>query len=195
MPSGPMTSSRMAPRSADRRQPSSDGWRGSVPEVVVCCVLVIGTCGAIYGYLGPGAAAVALAVWATVLLIMLRIGLPGTPVAQVVLDERWQHIPRSSFLGFWRKRGMLSDATASMVSYDFELRTTLQHLLAARLAERHGISLYADPDKARRLLLRTDREQELWFWLDPSRPAATREGRHGIPPRTLTAIIDRLERL
>jgi hypothetical protein len=192
---GPMTSSQPTPLTAERRQEASDGWRGSVPELVLCCVLVVGTCGAVYGYLGPGAAAIALAVWATVLLILLRIGLPATPLPQAVLDERWQHIPRSSFLGFWRKRGMISDATASMTSYDFELRITLQHLLAARLSDRHGISLYADPDKARRLLLPTAREQELWYWLDPSRPASTREGRHGIPPKTLAAIIDRLERL
>jgi hypothetical protein len=190
-----MTSRRSAPPTADRAQPSAEGWRGSVPELVITCVLLLGTCAAVYGYLGAGAAAIALAVWATVLLIMLRIGLPATPLPQAVPDERWQHIPRSSFLGFWRKRGMISDAIASMTGYDFELRITLQHLLAARLAERHGISLYAEPDKARRLLLPAEREQELWFWLDPSRPAATREGRHGIPPRTLAAIIDRLERL
>jgi hypothetical protein len=190
-----MTSSRPDRSAAASRQPSGDGWRGSVPELAVCCVLVFGTSGAIYGYLGAGAAAIALGVWATVLLIMLRIGLPGTPLAQAVPDQRWQHIPRSSFLGFWRKRGMISDATSSMTSYDFELRTTLQHLLAARLAEHHGVSLYADPDKARQLLLPTEREKELWFWLDPSRPAITRDGRHGIPPRTLAAIIDRLERL
>lgn len=190
-----MTSNKSPGPAPERRHPSADGWRGSLPELVCTCVLVLGTCAAIYGYLGPGAAAVALVVWAAALLIVLRLGLPGTPLPQAVLDERWQHIPRSSFLGFWRKRGVVSDGIASMTGYDYELRTTLQHLLAARLAERHGVSMYADPDKARRLLLRTEREQELWFWLDPSRPASTREGRHGIPPRTLAAIIDRLERL
>ncbi len=39
------------------------------------------------------------------------------------------------------------------------------------------------------------REDALWFWLDPQRPAQTEQGRSGIPPRTLAAILDRLERL
>jgi hypothetical protein len=190
-----MTDSNLSGQSAERRQSSSEGWRGSAPELLITFLLVVGTCTTVYGYLGAGAAAIALAVWAALLLILLRIGLPGTPLPQVQPDESFQHGGRSSFLGFWRKRGMIHDATASMTGYDFELRSTLQHLLAARLSERHGVSLYAQPDKARRLLLRTEREQELWFWLDPSRPASTQEGKHGIPPRTLAAIIDRLERL
>jgi hypothetical protein len=195
MQSGPMAGSSPSGLPADRNQPSSDGWRGSAPELVIIGILVVATCTVVYGYLGPGAAAIALVVWAAALLIMLRIGLPGTPLPQVRPDESFQHVGRASFLGFWRKRGMIRDATESMTSYDFELRGTLQHLLAARLSERHGISLYADPDRARRVMLRTEREQELWYWLDPSRPASTREGRHGIPPRTLAAIIDRLEKL
>jgi hypothetical protein len=195
MPTGPMANSSPSGQSAKRGQPSADGWRGSLPELVITFVLVFGTCIAVYGYLGAGAAAIALVVWAAAVLILLRFGLPATPMSQVRLHENWQQTGRATFLGFWRKRGMVRDATASMTSYDFELRTTLQHLLAATLSERHGISLYADPDRARRLLLRTEREQELWYWLDPSRPASTREGRHGIPPRTLAAIIDRLERL
>jgi hypothetical protein len=82
-----------------------------------------------------------------------------------------------------------------MASYELELRPTLQHLLAARLADRHGVSLYADPDTARRLLLPAARDAELWRWLDPDRPAPPERDRSGIPPRTLAAIIDRLERL
>jgi len=90
---------------------------------------------------------------------------------------------------------MLHDATASMAAYDAEVRPTLQHLLAARLAERHGVSLDADPAAARRLLLPGHGDQALWFWLDPLRPAENDKDRRGIPPRTLAAIFDRLERL
>ncbi len=83
-----------------------------------------------------------------------------------------------------------------MVSYDAELRPDLQHLLAARLAERHGVSLYADPAQARRLLLTGSRDASLWYWLDPARPAETDQRRRRHPaPRTLAAILDRLERL
>jgi hypothetical protein len=90
-----------------------------------------------------------------------------------------------------------------MVSYDAELRPTLQHLLAARLAERHGVNLYTDPAAARRVMLtgtgrgatRARQDDQIWYWLDPSRPAETRQDVRGIPPRTLAVILDRLERL
>jgi hypothetical protein len=82
-----------------------------------------------------------------------------------------------------------------MTSYDAELRGTLQRLLAARLAERHGISLHDDPDGARRLLCPTPRDQRLWYWVDPARPPATAGKQSGIPPRTLARLIDRLEQL
>lgn len=190
-----MTAARQTARQAQRSQPPSDGWRGSVPELVISGILVIGTCVAVYGYAGAGAAAIALAIWAVVILLLLRMVVPTAAAPDIVIRADWQHIGRSSFLGFWRKRGMLADATASMVSYDAELRAVLQHLLAARMADRHGVSLYADPDAARRLLLRNPRDQELWFWLDPRRPAETQQGRRGIPPQTLAAIIDRLERI
>ena len=101
----------------------------------------------------------------------------------------------TTFARFWRRHSDVQAATRSLAAYDFELRATLQHLLAARLAERHGISLYDDPEAARRLLAGGGRDR-LWFWLDPGREAVTDEGRAaGIPPRTLAAIIDRLEHL
>jgi hypothetical protein len=190
-----MTGGRPAAGQARRSRPPANGWQGSIPELVISVVLIAGICVAAYGYAGAGASALVLVIWAVVILLVLRVVMPDTPPPLNAVQENWQRIGRSSFLGFWRKRGMLNDAATSMVSYDAELRATLQHLLAARLADRHGISLYGDPDAARRLLLRSQREQDLWFWLDPRRPAETRQGRRGIPPQTLAAIIDRLERL
>ncbi len=198
----------MTGRSAGRRgggpAAAADGWRGCVPELTVTAVLILATGAAVYGYAGAGAAVVTLIVWAVVLLVLLRWLVPaGAAPLRREQQETWRVAGRTSFTGFWRRRGVLAAATASMASYDAELRPTLQHLLAARLAERHGVSLYTDPSAARRLLLsgtgpragRGGRDDQLWSWLDPSRPAETRPQVRGIPPRTLAAIIDRLERL
>jgi hypothetical protein len=193
----------MTGRPADRRRghpaAGADGWRGSVPELTVTAVLILATSAAVYGYAGAGAAVVTLIVWAVVVLVLLRGLVVATATPLVQHQETWRTTGRSSFTGFWRKHGILTNATESLMSYDAELRPTLQHLLAARLAERHDVNLYQDPAAARRLLLRGTtrggRDDKLWYWLDPARPAETRPHVKGIPPRTLAAIIDRLERL
>ncbi len=194
----------MTPRASrdSHQEPRADGWRGCVPELTVGALLILATSAAVYAYAGPHAAVFALIIWAVVALVLLR-GLAHTAAPPQQQLETWSAAGRASFTGFWRKRGILASATASMVSYDAELRPTLQHLLAARLAERHDVNLYTDPAAARQLLLhgtgrsllRGGREDQLWYWLDPSRPAETRQRIRGIPPRTLAAIIDRLERL
>jgi len=90
--------------------------------------------------------------------------------------------------------------------YNSELRPVLEHLLAARLAarlaERHGVHLYQDPEAARKLLCRSPRDADLWPWIDPA-PQTTRPKtsvrdaaeQRGIPRRTLARLIDRLEQL
>jgi hypothetical protein len=193
---------RSAGRPGSHPAASADGWRGCVPELTVTTVLILATSAAVYGYAGAGAALLALIVWAVVVLVLLR-GLVTAAAAPLLHQQTWRSAGRTSFTGFWRKRGILASATASMVSYDAEVRPTLQHLLAARLAERHDVNLYADPAAARQLLLhgtgdgtaRSGHDDRLWYWLDPSRPAETRQQVRGIPPRTLAAILDRLERL
>ena len=94
---------------------------------------------------------------------------------------------------------VVHNAMTSQNYYDMELRPVLEHLLAARLAERHGVHLYQDPDAARRLLCRASRDAHLWRWIDPAtRPQSPpRDGtdQRGIPRRTLARLIDRLEKL
>ena len=62
---------------------------------------------------------------------------------------------------------MVHSSIASRGFYTGELRPVLEHLLAARLAERHGVHLYQDPDAARRLLCRRPRDADLWRWIEP----------------------------
>lgn len=169
------------------------GWRTARPELAAAAATVIATTGAAYAWDGPAAVVVVLAGAALVALVVIRtltepVRLPALPRAE------WQATGRSVVTGFWRKRGMVGDATAAGGNYGYELRPTLQHLLAARLADRHGVSLYAQPGRARELFAGT-RHDDLWPWVDPARQAAPDTRGGGIPARTLAAIIDRLEHL
>jgi hypothetical protein len=171
------------------------GWRALRPELIITVVMISATAVAAYAYAGSAAAFATVTVWAVVILVLLRALVPPTRAQAASRDESWQPRSQGTYLGFWRKRGLLADASVNMRSYDADLRPTLQHLLAARLAERHGVSLYAEPEAARQLLLVGEADDSLWYWLDPERPAEQRSMRHGIPQRTLIAIVDRLERL
>ena len=181
-------------RAADGQRTTAGSWQASAPELAAAAFGVLVTALAVYAYAGPAAAVAVVAGCAAAAIAYLRTLAPAghQPESGQALPY-WQ--ATSSFLGVWRKRAALQDATARMTSYDAELRPTLQHLLAARLAQRHGVSLYADPAAARRLLLTGPRDDALWFWLDPGRQAETDPERPGIPPRSLAAILDRLERL
>ncbi len=102
----------------------------------------------------------------------------------------------STFTGSWRRQSRLADAQAARTAYEAGLRPQLEHLLASRLAERRGISLYDDPAGARDAFTGGQPGYDgLWTWLDPARPTVTDTDQPGIPFRTLARIIDRLERL
>jgi hypothetical protein len=182
---------------------SADGWRGAVPELIIAVILVVTVGVAGYILAGPAAPGVIAIAVAVLVLAGFRGMLPaseGPPEPEHGMTAG--HLT-ASFTGFWRKRAGLADGTKSMAAYDGGLRPTLQQLLAARLAERHGVSLRDDPELARRLLCPGPRDDALWYWVDPARPASSDRddpdtlpgSRPGIPPRTLARLIDRLERL
>jgi hypothetical protein len=154
------------------------------------------------GYLMAGWAGLSVAViaGAAAAMVVLRYLLPTlTPDAARKARER----PRGRMLtGYSHRRFVVHSSIASRGFYQSELRPVLEHLLAARLAERHGVHLYQDPDAARRRLCRRPRDADLWPWIDPapesSRPTtpAPKAGTaRGIPRRTLARLIDRLESL
>jgi len=173
-------------------------WRGTTAELVTAGVAVAVTAVAAYAVAGWAGMAVVAVVTAAGVMVLLRFLLPQlTPDAARKARER----PRPRMLtGYSHRRFMVNNAMTSQHYYDTELRPVLEHLLAARLAERHGIHLYQDPDAARRLLCRNPRDAGLWRWIDPTpkgiRPQ-TRESqeRRGIPRHTLARLIDRLEKL
>jgi len=149
---------------------------------------------------------VAVTAGAAAAMLVLRYVLPTlTPDAARKAREK----PQARLLsGYSHRRFVVHNAIASRGFYQSELRPVLEHLLAARLAERHGVHLYQDPDAARRLLCRRPRDADLWPWIEPvPKPPEAPEGAEqetraskagtepGIPRRTLARLIDRLERL
>jgi hypothetical protein len=167
------------------------GWRAARPELAVAAIAAAAITAAAWLYGGTAVAVIVASVAGVLALAGLRWLTPEDD-APVGYEEQQAERAQTTFAGFWRRQAGVTAATQSMTGFDFELRHTLEHLLAARLAQRHGVSLYDDPAAARRLL-GSDR---LWHWLDPARPPSDDKGASaGIPLRTLAAIIDRLERL
>jgi hypothetical protein len=173
-------------------------WRGAAPELLIAAVAV--TAVALAGYVMAGWAGLSVVVVATaaVAMLVLRGLLP-----QLTPDEakRARYKPAAKTLtGYSRRRYVVDTAMTSRNYYDSELRPVLEHLFAARLAERHGVHLYQDPAAAHRLLCRTSRDAYLWRWIDPltrplSPPPRDVPDQRGIPRRTLARLIDRLEKL
>jgi hypothetical protein len=172
-------------------------WRGTTPELLTAGLVVAAA--AIAGYAvasWAGLTVVAVAAAASV-MVLIRALLPQlTPDTARKAREK----PRARILsGYSHRRFMVHTAMTSQNYYDVELRPVLEHLLAARLAEHHGVNLYQEPDAARRLLCRSPRDAGLWRWIDPvTRPEhPTRPGQdgRGIPRYTLDRLIDRLEKL
>lgn len=195
-PSASSSPSAPAAPPAPSAQPAARSqWRSAIPEICIAAVVTAVAAAAGYAAAGMPGVVLVVTVAAAAALVLLRILAPP-PVAPPRPGELpdTEAIP-VTFAGYWRKRAGLVDGTTSMTVYDAELRGTLQHLLAARLAEQHGISLADDPDAARRLLCPRPRDAGLWFWVDPARPPTTTGSQSGIPPRTLARLIDRLEQL
>jgi hypothetical protein len=172
-------------------------WRGTAPELVIAAVLVGAVAVAGYAVAGWAGLSVVAVATAAIALLVLRALLPQlTPDAAKKAREKPQ---ARTLSGYSRRRFVVHNAMTSRGFYDSELRPVLEHLLAARLAERHGVHLYQDPAAARRLLCRGRRDAGLWRWIDPeTRPGGLPRDatdRHGIPRRTLARLIDRLEKL
>jgi uncharacterized protein YjeT (DUF2065 family) len=171
-------------------------WHGAAPELVIAGVLVAATAGAGYVLAGwAGLSVVAIATAAGAMLVLRGLLPQGTPDAARTAREKQT---ARTLSGYSHRRFVVQTAITSMGFYEGELRPVLEHLLAARLAERHDVHLYQDPDSARRVLCANPRDADLWRWIDPAtRPEATSrdDGRRGIPSRTLARLIDRLEKL
>ena len=106
---------------------------------------------------------------------------------------------REPTLRYWD--AAIEDARESLSGYELHLRPLLQRLYSVRLADRHGVSMETQPERAAALI-----GPELWPWIDPSRPRLSQDalGRPlsrdpklgpAVPDPLINALVDRLEQL
>ena len=74
--------------------------------------------------------------------------------------------------------------------YDLVTRPLMTRLAAARLADRHRVDLWSNPEHARAVL-----GDDVWPWVDPAREPSRDSQPPGVGAETLTRIVDRLETL
>lgn len=99
----------------------------------------------------------------------------------------------------------VDSARESITGYERVLRPQLERLYAVRLADRHGVSLYHEPDRAAELV-----GADLFAWIDPRRPlyssqqpprksldrrAQSADAAPPVPDVVLRALVHRLETL
>jgi len=176
--------------------PGGGRWRGAEPELAIAGVTVAVAAlaaGAVAGW--PGVATVAIA--AAALSVVVLAALAPRPAEQVVrLAGRKQGV--RSIDGYGQRRFVVTSSFNNRAFYESDLRPALEHVLAARLAENHGVNLYTDPARARTAFCRDRGDEILWSWVDPEQAlrALDRDMQtRGIPYRTLARLVNRLEQL
>jgi hypothetical protein len=99
-------------------------------------------------------------------------------------------VQTSDFPAYAKISSDLGWAPVSQWHYDHGLRPLLAHLTASALADHHRVDAVADPSRAASMV-----GAEIWPLVDPSRPPTFDSKAPGVDLRTLTRIVDRLEKL
>jgi hypothetical protein len=161
------------------------GRRGASVLIVLSVVVVVGS------YVGAGFAGlvVTLSALAVLMLLTLVLGVPAAPIRR---RRRRRPLPSfdEPYPTFQQVSEQLSWAQVSPRHYDMVTRPLLVRLMASRLSDHHGIDLHRHPEQARAVL-----GEDVWWWLDPDRPAEGSSQPPGVDVRTLTRLVDRLESL
>lgn len=159
------------------------------------CVAALGLVGGIAGASVGGAVLVGALFWGT------RWALGASGMDSGYRRRTRLAVGREPTLRYWGLA--LSDAANTAEGYGLHLYPLLLRLYEVRLAERHGISLRAQPERAAAVIGR-----ELWPWLDPRVPRTPRALRvaraagtqdlpitRPVPQAVLEALVARLETL
>jgi hypothetical protein len=172
-------------------------WRGAVPELIIAAIAVLAAAlagAAVSGW--PGVVAVAAA--ATVLALVILRGTIPRSSAQAARRAKAKPQARSIF-GYGQRRFIVATSLTSRGLYESDLRPDLEHILAARLADGHGVNLYTEPGAAKQTFCRTRADESVWPWIDPAQALSADDRRRqrpgGISRRTLDRLITRLEQL
>lgn len=121
---------------------------------------------------GPGAAAAGAAAIVVVGLLVARyVGGAEAIDGSYRRAVRLVHQREPSLRG-WATA--VEAAGESAAGFERVLRPQLERLYAVRLADRHGISLYREPDRAAAIV-----GADVFAWIDPRRPGYTGP----VPPR------------
>lgn len=147
------------------------------------------------GYLaaGPAGFVVAGTVLTLLALLAARAAItPGDelPPRAVRPNRRPGEASQAAFPAYREITSDLYWADSSRRHYDHGLRSRLAGLLDARLAQRYGLDLAAQPERARELV-----GAELWPLVDTSRPPSNDSRAPGVSLGTLARIVTRLEQL
>jgi hypothetical protein len=121
---------------------------------------------------GPGAAAVGAVVIVIAALFTARY-VAGAEAMDGAYRKPVRTVhPREPSLHGWASA--VDAARESTAGFERVLRPRLERLYAVRLADRHGVSLAHEPERARALV-----GADIFAWIDPHRPTYT----ESIPPR------------
>lgn len=158
-----------------------------------------------------------LALWLVAGWVTAAAGLPLLAAASIalacyvsgseVIDGEYRRqlgLVRQRHLSMLGWSSLVAAARSDSGNFEHAVKPEIQRLYAVRLAERHGVSLYADPERAAEII-----GAPLWPWIDPRRTPvqpASRPARQALdrrsaaqsqppPDAVLAALVDRLERL
>ena len=174
----------------------SSRWRDAYPELLIAAIAVAVAALAAAAVSGWPGVVVVTAAASVLALVVLRGAIPRSS-AQAFRRAKEKQQARS-ISGYGQRRFVVATSLGSRAGYESDLRPVLEHILAARLADSHGVNLYTEPDAARRAFCRTRGDESLWPWIDPAQALntdASQRQRQGIPRRTLGHLITRLEQL
>lgn len=171
-------------------------WRTALPELIIAAVAVAAAALASAAVAGWSGVVVVAAATTVIAVLLLRAVLPRSAPQTLRLQKDKQR--EQSISGYAQRRFVVATSLSSRPMYEGDLRPVLEHILAARLAENHAVNLYTEPAKAKKAFCRGRADEKLWSWIDPGQAldADERAARpRGIPSRTLSRLITRLEQL